>query len=59
MCTSAFRVSVNATGFGRSVAAAKHPGLSSVRSAIAISSCKGGVGKTTVALQTAFARARR
>lgn len=47
-----------ASGFGRSTSA-RHAGLRSVRSALAVTSCKGGVGKSTVAWQLARTLWRR
>jgi len=48
-------ITLQANGFGRSIG--RPAGLASVRSAVAIASCKGGVGKSTICTQTAFALA--
>ena len=50
-------ISLQANGFGRSIG--RPAGLASVRSAVAVASCKGGVGKSTICTQTAFALASK
>lgn len=55
---SEVEVTLRASGFGASPKA-QSPGLRSVRSALAVSSCKGGVGKSTVAWQLARTLWRR
>lgn len=52
------RVRLRATGFGAALSRSQHS-LRSVRCAIGIASCKGGVGKSTVAWQLARAFWRR
>ena len=50
-------ISLQANGFGRSIG--RPAGLAAVRSAVAVASCKGGVGKSTICTQTAFALASK